>query len=195
MDKNLVTNSLITERETCKLGDYLTIKHGWAFKGEYFSDDGNYILLTPGNFFLSGGFKYTPGKEKFYAGNFPAEYICSKGDLVIAMTQQAEGLLGSSAIVPENNKYLHNQRIGLVSCNDKLDTLYAYYLFNTYQVRRQIEFSSSGTKIKHTSPDRVYDVIVQIPKNIDYQKKVAEVLWNIDSKISLNRNINDNLYY
>ena len=49
-----------------KIGEILTIKHGFAFKGEYFSPKGDYILLTPGNFYESGGFKFTPGKEKYY---------------------------------------------------------------------------------------------------------------------------------
>ena len=42
------------------------IKHGFAFKGEHFSSQGKLILLTPGNFYEKGGFKYTPGKEKYY---------------------------------------------------------------------------------------------------------------------------------
>lgn len=34
-----------------KFGDLITIKHGFAFKGEYFSDSPtNNILLIPGNF-------------------------------------------------------------------------------------------------------------------------------------------------
>ena len=32
------------------LGSAIRVKHGYAFKGEFFSDSGKYILLTPGNF-------------------------------------------------------------------------------------------------------------------------------------------------
>lgn len=72
------------------------------------------------------------------------------------MTQQAEGLLGSTALVPENNKYRHNQRIGLITCDEKrLNKLFAYYLFMTKSVREQLERSSSGTKVKHTSPGKI----------------------------------------
>lgn len=176
-----------------KLGDILKIKHGYAFKGENFSDEGKFILLTPANFYESGGFKYTPGKEKYYVGEFPQEYICKKGDLIVAMTQQAEGLLGSTAIVPEDNIYLHNQRIGLITVDEtKADKKFVDYLFRTKNVRFQIEGSSSGTKVKHTSPDKIYDVDVWLP-DLDNQRKIGEILSTIDETIRKNNNINQEL--
>ena len=176
-----------------KLGEILSVKHGWAFKGEYFAEDGEQSILTPGNFFEKGGFKPNNGKERYYTGTYPKEYLCHKGDLIVAMTQQAEGLLGSTALVPENNKYLHNQRIGLITCDEKrLNKLFAYYLFMTKSVREQLERSSSGTKVKHTSPEKIYDVEVEIPDVIS-QPKIANLLWAIDEKIANNNAINDNL--
>ena len=176
-----------------KLGEILSVKHGWAFKGEYFAEDGEQSILTPGNFFEKGGFKPNNGKERHYTGTYPKEYLCHKGDLIVAMTQQAEGLLGSTALVPENNKYLHNQRIGLITCDEKrLNKLFAYYLFMTKSVREQLERSSSGTKVKHTSPEKIYDVEVEIPDVIS-QQKIANLLWAIDEKIANNKAINDNL--
>ena len=140
-----------------------------------------------------GGFKPNNGKERYYIGTYPKEYLCHKGDLIVAMTQQAEGLLGSTALVPENNKYLHNQRIGLITCDEKrLNKLFAYYLFMTKSVREQLERSSSGTKVKHTSPEKIYDVEVEIPDVIS-QQKIANLLWSIDEKITNNNAINDNL--
>ena len=136
--------------EHYKLGTLCSVKHGYPFDGSKFADHGTYIVLTPGNFFEKGGFKRIKGKEKYYTGAFPQEYLCSKDDLIVAMTQQAEGLLGSTALVPEDNLYLHNQRIGLVFHNhDLVDKLYLYYLFMTKSVRKQISDSASGTKIKH----------------------------------------------
>lgn len=177
----------------CKLGACLSVKHGWAFKGECFAETGTQSILTPGNFYEAGGFKPNNGKERYYTGEYPAEYLCNKGDLIVAMTQQAEGLLGSTALVPEDGKYLHNQRIGLITCKEELlNPLFAYFLFMTKTVREQLERSSSGTKVKHTSPERIYDVEVSIP-NVVSQEKIAHILMDIENKINYNIRINDNL--
>ena len=182
-----------SEFKSYKMGEILAIKHGFAFKGEYFDSEGHYILLTPGNFYEKGGFKFTPDKEKYYLGTFPKEYICSKGDLIVAMTEQAEGLLGSTALVPVDNIYLHNQRVGLVTFDiKKVDKIFLYYLFRINSVRKQIRGSASGSKVKHTAPERIYDVKINLP-HISIQKKIADVLSALDSKIDLNNRINSEL--
>src|SRR2546425_5137353 len=108
--------------KTHKLGELVRIKHGFAFKGEYFSTSGDYIVLTPGNFHDVGGFKLKD-PEKYYVGPIPEDFLLKRGDLVIVMTEQAEGLLGSPAFIPESNRFLHNQRLGLVTPvhDDQLD--------------------------------------------------------------------------
>ena len=41
-----------------KLGDFMRIKHGFAFKGDYITaEDNEIVLVTPGNFEIGGGFK------------------------------------------------------------------------------------------------------------------------------------------
>lgn len=176
-----------------KIGECLKVKHGWAFKGEYFRERGVQSILTPGNFYEKGGFKPNGGKERYYIGHYPQEYLCHKGDLIIAMTQQAEGLLGSTAIVPENGKYLHNQRIGLITCDEsKLFPLFAYYLFMTKSVRIQLERSASGTKVKHTSPEKIYEVLVSLPE-VEQQKNIATILYAVEEKENINKRINENL--
>ena len=181
---------MLTKR---KLGGLIRIKHGFPFSGEHFSDEGRLIVLTPGNFYEAGGFKCTPGKEKYYNADYPAQYLCSHGDLVVAMTQQAEGLLGSTAIIPESGLYLHNQRIGLISWDRSLaDKMYIYYLFMTGPVRRQIRMTASGSKVKHTSPERIYDVVVWTP-DVNTQSRIGAILGKIDRKIALNSAVNAGL--
>lgn len=170
-----------------RLGDLLGIKHGYAFKGEFFSTSGTHIVLTPGNFFDEGGFKNKGENEKWYTGPIPEDYILRKGDLIVAMTEQAEGLLGSSAIIPKSEIYLHNQRLGLVQIVDDslLDKYFLYYLFNTRNVRAQIRASANGAKVRHTSPSRIYEVNVDIP-NVDAQRRIASILGAYDDLIENN---------
>jgi type I restriction enzyme S subunit len=139
------------------LRDLIHIKHGFAFKGEYIGANGPSVLVTPGNFFEEGGFKRNGDKQKRYSGPVPSEYVLPAKSLVVAMTEQAEGLLGSAAFIPDDEIYLHNQRIGLVT-SDTTDIRFLYYLLNTPKVRQQIRASSSGTKVRHTSPSRIGEV-------------------------------------
>ncbi|MGD0819226.1 MAG: restriction endonuclease subunit S [Desulfomonilia bacterium] len=172
-------------RRSVKLGDLFTIKHGYAFKGEHFGTEGSHIVLTPGNFFDEGGFKKKGDKEKWYSGKIPEDYILFRGDLLVAMTEQAEGLLGSSAIVPEGGRYLHNQRLGLIQNFNDVDKRFLYYLFNSQTVRQQIRASCSGVKVRHTSPSRIYDVKVAIPP-LPTQRKIAAILSAYDDLIENN---------
>jgi type I restriction enzyme S subunit len=64
-----------TDLQPCTLGDLCRIKHGFAFKGEFFTDSGDLIVLTPGNFEPDGGIKLKGDKEKFYNGTFPSEFL------------------------------------------------------------------------------------------------------------------------
>lgn len=170
-----------------KLGEYLRIEHGFAFKGEHFGGHGRHIVLTPGNFYEQGGFKPRPGKDRYYQSTFPPRYVLRKNALIVAMTEQGEGLLGSAAIVPDDDSYLHNQRIGLVQAKaGAAEPRFLYYLFNTTSVRQQIRNSSAGTKIRHTSPERMYGVDVVVPA-VPVQRKIAAILSAYDDLIANNQ--------
>ncbi len=174
-------------RETT-LGEALEVRHGFAFKGEHFRDKGDWIVLTPGNFHDQGGFKHKSGKEKYYDGPVPSAYLLSKGDVVVAMTEQTHGLLGSTATVPAGDRYLHNQRLGLLRVADleKLDLRFCYHLMNAPIVRQQIQATATGSKVRHTAPERIRDVRVRLP-DVATQHLAAGILDALDDLIENNR--------
>jgi type I restriction enzyme S subunit len=178
-------NSVFTEtpdnwRER-KLGDVCTIKHGFAFKSKYFAPIGDYVVLTPGSFFEYGGFRDQGGKTKFYTGDVPEGFILEKDDFLIAMTEQAVGLLGSSLIVPEADLYLHNQRLGRVRVREGFDWHNDFFLhqFNTTRFRDAVQATASGVKVRHTSPTKLEAISVQVPPNKIDQEIVADRLNNL----------------
>ncbi len=177
----------MNEWKEVELGDLVHIKHGWAFKGKYFAEDGDVIVVTPGNFLEEGGFRVREGKEKFYTDDFPKEFLLKKDDLIIAMTEQGAGLLGSPALITEDNRFLHNQRIGLFQNlkEDQISKKYMYYLFFTQYIRGMISGSATGTKVKHTAPKRIYNIKVKLPPLL-IQKKIAKILSNYDDLIENN---------
>ncbi len=174
-----------------KLGKFISIKHGWAFKGEYFSDAGKYILLTPGNAHETGGLKLRPGKEKFYLGDFPPDYLMKTGDMLVVMTDliQAAPILGGAIVVPEDDRFLHNQRLGLVEFlpDVAIDKGFLYYLLNSPNYRAQVRGSATGATVRHTAPTRICDCNILIPDTVAEQQQVAQVLSAYDDLIATNQ--------
>lgn len=178
----------MTEWESARLGEALSVSHGFAFKGEFFCEEGDLIVLTPGNFHEAGGFKQKSGREKYYAESFPNEFLLAKSQVVVAMTEQSKGLLGSTATIPDDNKYLHNQRIGLLRIDDpsRLDLRFAYHLLNAPYVRQQIQATATGSKVRHTAPKRIESVVVLLP-NVRFQRQIACALDSLEDLIENNR--------
>jgi type I restriction enzyme S subunit len=176
--------------ETVRLGDCFRIKHGFAFKGEFFALIGSKLVLTPGNFRPDGGLKFD-GPQKFYTAEFPDEFILRKGDLIVVMTDLTQNapILGSPAFIPEDGKYLHNQRLGKVVDidNSRLDRHFLFYLFNYAKVRDQIKATATGATVRHTAPDRIYQVKVSLPP-IAVQRRIATILSAYDNLIENNKN-------
>jgi len=163
------------------LNELCDIKHGFAFKGEFFTNKGDYVVLTPGNYYESGGYRDRGEKQKYYAGEIPPEYIMKKGEMLVAMTEQAAGLLGSPLLVPESDKFLHNQRLGLVTAKPgvRWTNEFFFHVFNTQAVRQAIHDRASGVKVRHTSPTKIGYVVVSFPTSIKEQKAIVAVLADL----------------
>jgi type I restriction enzyme S subunit len=167
-----------------KIGEFCKIKHGFAFKGEFFSDRGKYIVLTPGNFDPDGsGFRYQGEKEKYYSDtSFPQEYILKKGDLLTVMTEQAAGLIGSPLVIPKSGVFLHNQRLGLFEFEPGVDAEFLSHYMRTSSIRAEFSKTAAGTKVRHTSPQRIEGIDISVPL-IPEQQKISSFLSVVDEKI------------
>jgi len=173
-----------------QIGDYLhDIKHGFAFKGEYFTNQPTeHYLVTPANFAIGGGFQN--GKSMYYTNDFPDEYILDKGDLIVTMTDLSKtgDTLGFSALVPKSSKckYLHNQRIGKVIVNEKkADKFFIYWLMRTYAYQRYIVGLATGSTVKHTAPKSIKSFKYRFPP-LPTQTRIAEILSAYDNAIENN---------
>lgn len=176
-----------------ELNTIIDIKHGYAFKGEFFTDnETENILLTPGNFKIGGGFN--DAKFKYYFGEIPYEYILRRDDLIVTMTDlsKAGDTLGYPALVPAKpgQRFLHNQRLGKIMF--KVDAHLKYYLYNILQrpeYRHYILGSATGSTVKHTSPTRILCYKAIIPDNsiLDKFDKIAQSLYQ---KVQENSNQN-----
>ena len=162
------------------------VKHGYAFEGEFYSNEGEYVLLTPGNFYEQGGYRDRGENQKYYIGEIPRSYVLNAGDLLVAMTEQAAGLLGSPILVPESDKFLHNQRLGLLTKKPGAAWTHEFFfhVFNTQPVRDAIHASASGAKVRHTSPRKIGEVVFSFPTSLLEQQCIADCLTSLDTLIT-----------
>ena len=173
----------------CLLGELIAVTRGASLSGNYYSTKGEYIRLTCGNFdYRNNCFKENTSKDNlFYTGAFKAEFLLEKGDIITPLTEQAIGLLGTTARIPESEKYIQSQDIALIKCKaDRIDPTFCYYLISSRLVRNQLSAAAQQTKIRHTSPDKIKDCTVWIPE-LDDQKAIGRLLASLDEKIQLNK--------
>ena len=123
-------------------------------------------------------------------------------------------VFGSGGVMRYVNEYLYDKPSILLPRKGSLnniqycdvpfwtvDTLYytevnekiacPYYLYN-YLCLLDLSGLDTGTGVPSMTFDSYYNIKVLLPE-IEEQKRVASVLQNLDHKIALNRQINDNL--
>lgn len=174
------------------LHNFISVKHGFAFKGNYISTEPtNFILVTPGNFRIGGGFKFD--KFKYYSSDeFPKDYIFQTGDLAVTMTDlSVDGdTLGCPALIPDGYSkklFLHNQRIGKVQFKTEISKHFIFQLMKTTDYQWFILGSASGAAIRHTSPTSICSYVFKLPpktKLLEFELVSKEM----EEKIRINQN-------
>jgi type I restriction enzyme, S subunit len=165
-----------------RLGDFVSIKHGYPFKSEYMSHDQpeKPIVVGIGNFEYTGGFRFSTTKIKTYRGAFPSEFILKPNDILLVMTCQTSGgeILGIPGRIPDDGKvYLHNQRMGkvIIINKKKVSYDYLYWLFLLHDFNRYLAATASGAKILHTAPERIEAFKFYLPP-LSIQHQIANIL-------------------
>ena len=105
--------------EKIKLGDVIDIRRGMTLPGEFYSETGEFIRLTAGNFdYINNCFKDNTSKSDiYYVGKIREDCLLKKGDMITPMTEQVKGLIGSTAFIPVDDLYVLSNDIGLITCS------------------------------------------------------------------------------
>ncbi len=164
--------------EQRKLGELTIYRNGIGHE-EKQSESGKYELVNLNSISIDGGLKSS--------GKFINEEVETllKDDLVMVLSDVGHGdLLGRVAIIPENDRFVLNQRVALLRNNSSVDSNYLFYYINAHQI--YFKKQGAGSSQLNISRGSVENFEVLLPHN-DEQKKIGMYLSNIDHLITLHQ--------
>lgn len=175
-----------------RLGDYIDILSGFAFKSTEFVDCGIPVIkiknITPPVVSL---------EDTSFVTDETAEqqkrYLLNYNDVLIALTgshiNQMASVVGRVARVKHDNPSLLNQRVGKIMIRDSYAACleYIYYYLSQDSIKIQLASKAGGAANQaNISPNDIKDLLVPFP-NIRIQEKIASILSSYDGLIENNR--------
>lgn len=171
------------------LSDVCTIVPGFAFKSNEFGSGENIAVkikdIEPPSVNIKNAERvcFTP-QDKFRL---------SKGDYIMAMTGATIGKVGKLQI-DAKNVYINQRVCKFNPITSVCDKEYLYYVLSAPSFRNFI-YNNVDSKLAQPNIGHptIYKYTHLFPTDIKEQKLIASVLNNINRKIELNKQINDNL--
>lgn len=168
-----------------KLSELTNYKNGVGNENNQ-SDSGKYELINLNSISINGGLKHS-GK---YIDE--TESTLCENDLVMILSDVGHGdLLGRVAIIPENDKYVLNQRVALLRPNNSINPKFLFYNINANQYYFKLQ--GAGMSQLNISRSSVENFMSYIPIIIIEQSKIGTYFQNLDKLISLQQQKIDKL--
>lgn len=175
--------------------DIVEFKNGYGFRSKELSEqpilDG-YKVFKMGDIKIGGGLNQNKTKHwitrKYLKNNNLEKYLAQKGDLLMCMTDMKNSmkLLGHTALIPFNDVYVVNQRVGHITAKNNvgIDYAYLYFLTNSNKFIEELRSrSNSGVQVNLTTTAIKNTRVVIGKRKINC--KVNKILKPIVEKIFL----------
>ena len=187
----------MSEWKEVKLGDYIDMTNGYAFKSKSFVNRGIPVLKIKNiktNKIIIEDIDYISADD-----NNPRYTIIKPNDLIITMTGNRidgapETWVGKVALFNLDGKYFLNQRLSIIRVKkDLVNLLFILYSLTTIDAQKYfITHATSSGGQANISPDIVKNFTIKLPSYI-IQSEIAGILSSLDAKIETNNKLNDKL--
>lgn len=176
---------------TCKISDLCDFQNGYAFNSNDYVENGMPIIRMS-NISVDGNLNLTPENTKYYQtekAETLKKYILNKNDIVMAMTDMTKdmGIIGKTAIIDEDNRYLLNQRVGRLTIKNSkvLDYKYLHRYTNSPLFLNYAKQQCSGGVQLNLSTKAILEHKMILPPTIQEQQEIAQVLDTMSNIIRL----------
>ena len=177
-----------------RLGDLVTLKGGFAYKGEHLGS-GEVKLLGMG--VVSHSERFLKNGMRSYGGEFSESFRANSGDIVIATRQQSDNLpiLGCPALVPSDltdTDIVVGTNLYKVTNQSDVDNKFLYWLLRGNEYRNRILECSKGTTVRMITKDAVENFTFPCPP-LPVRREISHFLDALDDRITLLRETNATL--
>jgi len=161
--------------EEKRLEDLCEYRNGGSFE-RFIVENGEYNLITLNSIDIDGKLKSVHKKVN------DAGWTLEKNDMIMVLSDVAHGnFLGLVDIIPENNRYVLNQRMGLLRKKIKDVDLKFLRMYINYN-QRYFKRHGQGTSQKNLSKNDILKFKVFL-SDIKEQQKIASFLTSLDNII------------
>ena len=151
------------------------------------SNSGKYELVNLNSISIDGGLKHS-GKFVDDAADTLLE-----NDLVMVLSDVGHGdLLGRVALIPEDDRFVLNQRVALLRPNDTVDPQFLFSCINAHQ--QYFKSQGAGMSQLNISKGSVENFTSYVPHK-EEQFKIGKLFSNLDNLITLHQRKYDKLIF
>jgi type I restriction enzyme S subunit len=152
---------------------------------DYWNGDIKWVSLSDSKV-LDNRYVYETDKEISLEGIKHSSAVLHRKDTVIVCRDAG---IGRAGILGMDNMAVSQHFIAW-RCGEKLNYVYLYYLLQSW--RKIFERIATGTTIKTIGLRFFKELFIPLP-DIMEQKKIGEILWSIDDKILVNKQLKEKL--
>jgi type I restriction enzyme, S subunit len=182
-----------------RLGKYMSIQGGYAFRSSDFSNSGIPVLKIKNVRLHNVDFSELEYVSEEVAHS-ASSYFCKKGDLLISMTgsgpQAPNSVVGRVArFTGPNDQFIINQRVGRFNIHNpnELNSRYLFYVVTQEECQWQLVSQATGSANQvNISATQIENLYIPLPPLFE-QRAIAHILGTLDDKIELNRRMNKTL--
>jgi type I restriction enzyme S subunit len=188
------------------LEDVLEFHNGYAFTSKELESENSkecYHVFKMGHIKKGGGLNAEGTKSYFSKSKAQklSKYVLKKGDLLMCMTDMKGNvaLLGHTALMNEDDKYIVNQRVGLLRPKNDvcIDYPYLYILTNSFDFIEELRSrANSGVQVNLSTNEIKKSKILIAPKSINEKfdlitKSFYDKIFEITNENETLRNTRD----
>lgn len=152
---------------------------------KYFNQNSGYKVISIGNYSNKGKYIHNNTYIDFSYKDLIRKFILKKGDLSVLLNDKTSTgmIIGRGILVCYDNQYVINQRSMILRPNDKILSLYFYFLINSDLIHKMIVAKAKpGTQIYVNTHD-ILDLPMLVTLNKVEQTAIATILSDMDKEI------------